>query len=128
MAVSIIHSESQKTLAGKVVSGYQQTSFGVRQKKCFSHSSRNIKMDIERAYMEHVGSPGIMDLEILSFSRFCLRVLDEGGCRTNRYIDETESLCLSIVLFLLLRISLPFSGIFVPIPVLCQRSYLLSEK
>lgn len=89
MAVSIIHSESQKTLAGKVFSDISRLLSESDRRSVFLIVPETSKMDIERAYMEHVGSPGIMDLEILSFSRFCLRVLDEAGAGTNRYIDET---------------------------------------
>ncbi len=88
MGISIIHSESQKILAEQIFSDIRRSIASSGKKSAVLLVPETSKLDIERAYVEFTGSSGIMDLEILSFSRFCLKVLDEVG-RSGGYIDET---------------------------------------
>ncbi len=89
MGVGILYGESVHALADACFDGIRDYLGASPQGRAILLVPETSKVEIEQAYLEHTGSPGIMRLEILSFSRFCHRVLGEIGRVSDDIIDDT---------------------------------------
>ncbi|MHB1452876.1 MAG: PD-(D/E)XK nuclease family protein [Saccharofermentanales bacterium] len=89
MGVDVLYGESIHTLADACFDGISRHLRDPLQSNAILIVPETAKMDIEQAYLGSAGGSGMMRLEILSFSRFCHRILGEIGRASAEYIDET---------------------------------------
>jgi len=85
MGIGVLYGQSQKELLQKCFDKV------LVSKDIFERSffivPETLKFDVEHEYLKVSSQKGMMKTEVLSFSRFCRKLLDEAGMNSREYID-----------------------------------------
>lgn len=100
MGISIVFGESGNDLKKAFINQIIEHKNKYPQKRAILIVPETVKMDMEYEYLINSDEAGMMNTEVLSFSRFCYRILGEAGKVFDNLIDDSGK---SMIIFRVLK-------------------------